>query len=206
MQGFIGPTGPQGVPGTPGQQGPPGGPSGATGATGFTGSTGPTGITGATGTTGVTGATGFTGSTGAQGIQGIPGPAGPVANDFTQYTIKFILQGPIPTTPIGLAPVGTIGSFIGGFVPQYLTNDNKYVSMISVQVDSVTTPTTITFNLTPVGGIVSSIILSTPGFGHNVLPTATQVFNSLTISMNFGSDYNEYIAQGAIFTLTVRWQ
>lgn len=204
-QGPTGPAGgPEGPQGEQGERGPTGRP-GPTGHTGATGAMGPTGL--GTGTTGYTGCTGppGTGPTGAQGSKGDPGP---VSNNFSQYIIKLNNAAAITTSPSVLDTnfVPTPGG-VGGFCLQYATDDNKIVTGISVFSNANGSPTGITFSLTTAGGTTAKAFLSTAAYGHNFGPLSiTSTTNSL--SQNFGtySIYSEYITQGAVFFLTVRWQ
>jgi len=129
-----------------------------------------------------------------------------VSNNFSEYIIKLTSA---PTTiATALASSGTVPApgVVGGFVPKYLTDDSKYISAVTVNNDDSVNPTSVTFVITPVGGVVSTAYVSTNGHGHNALPFAgSSVSTSITLTFGAGS-YAEYASTGAFFFLTVKWQ
>jgi hypothetical protein len=117
------------------------------------------------------------------------------------------MSGSVPVAPTTLSPAGDTSSPVGGFVPQYLTDDTKILSGISVNSNVSPFPSTLTINVTPSGGDIATIYVSTPGFGHNAFPFSANA-NGASIILDFGSNtiYREYVVTGAVFFLSVKWQ
>ncbi len=63
----------------------------------------------------------------------------------------------------------------------------------------------ITFNVTPLNGNIQSMIISTPGFGHNSYPLSVRSTLSTKLGINLENNYNEYVTTGAIFYLSIKW-
>jgi hypothetical protein len=217
IQGNIGPTGPQGIQGPAGPAGGPTGDIGPTGKNGDTGSTGPIGPIGPMGATGErgeighTGGQGNTGAAGQKGNTGEQGKPGPISNNFTEYIIK-LGPGAINNTPQALInsinPSNNSGS-IGGFVMKYATDDTYIVTNISVAgtSNSGPNPNIITFILTTHGNVgINKVFLATSAFGHSYNPfSITSNTTILQHEFTDNTQYSEFITNGAVFFLTVRW-
>ena len=95
---------------------------------------------------------------------------------------------------------------VGGFCAKYLTDDTKEVLAITVNANADANPTEIVFTLTVAGGVINKAYNATSAFGHNFNPLVISSNNNvLTHTFASNSHYAEYVAQGAVWFLTVRW-
>jgi hypothetical protein len=98
---------------------------------------------------------------------------------------------------------------LGGYALKYATNRNLQLASISVNANAVSAnaPTRITFTLTPTQGVISEAYLATACFGHNYNPlTIYSETNQLVYDFGTSIIYTEYIANNAVFHLTVKWE
>lgn len=226
-RGKIGPTGQQGIPGQRGEQGPAGGPRGHTGERGPCGHTGEpgrkgdkgdAGIEGQRGPIGLGGPPGPKGEDGIDGIDGKPGTKGekgekgdrgdpgPISNNFSEYIIKFKNIHGLTSTPKTLDLTHVPQAGIGGFTLKFASDDRHHIASIGVSVNDALTPDTVLFNLTTSGADIHTAYISTAGFGHNYNPLSFKFSgNAGGFKFTDYSEFGEYITNGAIFFLNIKW-
>jgi hypothetical protein len=121
--------------------------------------------------------------------------------------IKF--TGAVTPSVTHLSGPGDPFSAVGGFAPQYLSDDTKIIAPVGILVnnDSSSVPTTLTMSINVLGGTIAKVYLSTPGFNYNALPLSS-ITTTNTIVLNFGSNniYSDYISPGAVFFIDIKWQ
>ncbi len=206
--GMRGPIGARGLKGDVGGKGPagPAGGLGCPGEKGDKGDRGHKGDVGDRGCRGYNGEPGPNGTPGATGCTGLQGQPGTVANNFTEYIVKFSNVAGVGTAPVLVDPIYIpLSGSVGGYAMKYNTDDTRLISSLMVNSNSAEGPNSITFTVTVAGGTINKIFMSTGG-GSTYNPLSFTSSNGI-VSYGFtdNTQYNEFIFTGAVYSLIVRW-